>query len=324
MNNHKQEESIIDSLSYFAKDVLKGLSAKPKKLSSRYFYDAIGDKLFQQIMELGEYYPTRTEHEILKTHKEKILQCFSSPFRLIELGAGDGKKTKVLLKHFVAEKTLFTYSPVDISEDILEELSGALVSEIPKLKVEPLTGDYFHVMEETLSHEAQRNVVLFLGSNIGNYSNILRDDFLQKLRENLKTGDQALIGFDLKKDPQTVLDAYNDPSGVTKDFNLNLLKRINNELRGNFDITKFQHFPSYNPESGECRSYLLSTENQTVRVEELDKEFHFNKWEPIFMEISKKFDFREIEQLAERHDFRVTHNFTDARDWFVDSVWEAT
>ncbi|MEM6831435.1 MAG: L-histidine N(alpha)-methyltransferase [Bacteroidota bacterium] len=313
----------MDSLTYFAKDVLKGLSAKPKKLSSRYFYDAIGDKLFQQIMALEEYYPTRTEHEILETRKQEILKCFDGPFRLIELGAGDGKKTKVLLKYFVDQKVPFTYSPVDISEDILEELRKSLVSEIPDLKVEPLTGDYFHVMEETVSHEEQRNVVLFLGSNIGNYSNILRDDFLQKLRENLKKGDQTLIGFDLKKDPQTILNAYNDSQGVTRDFNKNLLTRINNELGGNFDLDKFQHFPSYNPDTGECRSYLLSTETQVVNIAELDATFHFTKWEPIFMEISKKFNFEEISELAERHDFKVTHNFTDSKDWYVDSVWEA-
>lgn len=321
--NTNNQESTVDSLTYFAKDVLKGLSSKPKKLSSRYFYDAIGDKLFQQIMELEEYYPTRTEHEIFSTQKNAILQAFDRPFRLIELGAGDGKKTKVLLKHFVDEHVSFTYSPVDISEDILEELKDSLIKEIPELRVEPLPGDYFHVMEETVSHEEQRNVVLFLGSNIGNYSNLLRDDFLQKLRENLKKGDQVLIGFDLKKDPQTILSAYNDSKGVTRDFNLNLLTRINNELGGNFDISKFQHFPSYNPDSGECRSYLLSTEDQTVRIEDIDTTFHFNKWEPIFMEISKKFDLEEIKELAERHDFMVTHNFTDVNGWFVDSVWEA-
>ena len=321
--NSNNNESAVDSLTNFARDVLKGLLAKPKKISSRYFYDAAGDKLFQQIMELEEYYPTRTEHEIFETQKQAILNAFDRPFRLIELGAGDGKKTKVLLNHFVDQHVSFTYSPVDISADILDELKDTLLEEIPELHVEPLPGDYFHVMEETVSHEEQRNVVLFLGSNIGNYTNILRDDFLQKLRDNLKKGDQVLIGFDLKKDPQVILNAYNDSKGVTRDFNLNLLTRINNELGGNFDIEKFLHFPSYNPDTGECRSYLLSTEDQEVSIEAVEKTFHFRKWEPIFMEVSKKFDLEEIADLADRHGFVVNENFTDAKNWFVDSIWEA-
>lgn len=321
--NNAQEESIVDSPTHFVQDVLNGLSVKPKRLSPKYFYDTVGNKLFQKIMNLEEYYLTRTELEILNTCKEEILNTFDQPFRLIELGAGDGKKTKVLLKHFVSRKVSFTYSPVDISMDILKQLGSSLLNEIPGLKVELLSGDYFHIMGETMKHKEQRNVVLFLGSNIGNYNNIDRDYFLQKLRDNLKKGDQVLIGFDLRKNPQKILSAYNDSNGVTRNFNKNLLTRINNELGGNFNTDRFLHFPSYNPDTGECRSYLLSTEKQTVHIASLEKDFHFNKWESIFMEISKKFNIEEIEELAQRHDFIIRRHFTDSKEWFLDSVWEA-
>lgn len=313
------EEDIL--VSHFEQDILEGLSAPSKWLSSRYFYDAIGDKLFQEIMSLDEYYPTRTEHTIFQDSKQSILDVFGNNFRLIELGAGDGYKTKVLLQHFVARNTQFTYSPVDISEDILQELKNSCISEIPELDVDPLPGDYFKVMEETVKHDHKRNVILFLGSNIGNYSAGLRSDFLRQLRGNLKKGDMVLIGFDMKKDPDIIIGAYFDKKGVTTAFNKNLLSRINRELDGTFDLDTFKHFPYYDPTSGECRSYLISQVEQDVHV--AGEVIHFDRWEPIFMEVSKKFDLKEIEGLASTHGFKIVENFTDSKGWFVDAVWEA-
>ncbi len=319
----ESEIDTITDISSFAKDVREGLSLQSKRLSSRYFYDETGDRIFQQIMQLEEYYPTRTELAIFQESKQEILSTFLRSFRIIELGVGDGMKTKVLLRYFLDQKVDFTYSPVDISADILSELKRSLIKEIPDLKVEPLAGDYFEIMGETVEKNEERNVVFFLGSNIGNYNYTTRDDFLRKLRANLKKGDQALIGFDLKKDPLVILNAYNDSRGVTESFNKNLLVRINNELGGDFNPDQFIHYPTYEPDSGECRSYLLSTRDQVVTIDELGKAFEFKKWESIFTEVSKKFDLREIHELAICNGFTVRQTFSDSRNWFVDAIWEA-
>lgn len=309
----------------FGKDVLNGLSASPKRLSSKYFYDKQGDKLFQQIMKLEEYYLTRSEYEILDTYKDEILEILSNDqrFDLFELGAGDGYKTKLLLNHFIEQKANFTYYPIDISGNVLDELKGALSDEIPSLNVEPLEGDYFKMLRNNSIDNTRKKLILFLGSNIGNFSQKDALDFLTLLRQSLTSGDYFLLGVDLKKHPEVILNAYNDASGVTKDFNLNLLERINNTFGANFVKDQFLHAPSYDPATGECRSYLLSLENQTVELPELGHSIQFRKWEPIHMEISKKYDVKELEALASQSGFRVIKHFTDAKGYFVDSLWQA-
>ena len=310
-------------LSPFANDILKGLNSIPKKLPSHYFYDAVGDKIFQEIMSLKEYYLTRSELEIFHVHKNNILEALQPPFRIIELGAGDGLKTKVLLKHFANTVVNFTYSPVDISEDILIELQKKLADEIPQLNVEPLCGNYFQIMNQVFKKNKQKNVIFFLGSNIGNYTKELRSDFLSKLRENMKKGDLLFIGFDLKKDPNVILNAYNDPKGITAKFNKNLLTRINCELKANFNIKHFKHFPQYNPHSGECFSFLMSTKQQSVYSETLSSHFYFEEWESIYMEVSKKFSENEIENLLANHGFSIRESFTDSKNFFLNSICEA-
>jgi L-histidine N-alpha-methyltransferase len=309
-------------MSPFAQDVKEGLSSDAKYLSSRYFYDETGDRLFQKIMALPEYYLTDCEYEIFDTQKNSILSALDikEHFDLVELGAGDGYKTKILLKHF-QKNADFEYFPVDISANALELLRDSLAKEFAGLRVHALNHEYFKALEELNSFDDSPKVILFLGSNIGNFTPQRADDFFSKLCQVMNSGDQIICGIDLKKNPDVILSAYNDSTGITRDFNLNLLQRINRELGANFDQRKFEHYPVYNPQSGECRSYLISQAAQEVTIETLGQTFFFEKYEAIHMETSRKYSLKEIEHLAEHNSFRVKQHFTDSRNYFTDSLW---
>ncbi|WP_422354867.1 L-histidine N(alpha)-methyltransferase [Roseivirga pacifica] len=312
-------------LSEFASDVKEGLLQFPKRLPSKYFYNEKGDYLFQQIMHLEEYYLTNAEFEVFEENKAEILKAFlggDGEFRLVELGAGDGTKTKVLLNHFVSKGTKFTYSPIDISGSVLDGLTNALSQEIPALSVEPIKGDYFKALAGLKRNNSMKEVVLFLGSNIGNFMGKSGETFLRKLGEDMSKGDLLLIGFDMMKNPEEVLAAYNDAMGVTREFNLNLLDRINEELGANFDRNNFQHFPTYDPITGETKSHLVSKCTQNIHIAALDETFEFKAWEAIHTEVSQKFSHQMIEQLAKHAGFRIVQNFTDSNEYFVDSLWE--
>lgn len=306
----------------FARDVLKGLSATPKSLSSKYFYDETGDRIFQEIMNLEEYYLTKSEYETLKTYQHQILDLFKSGsprFNLVEFGAGDGYKTKVLLECFLNAGVDFRYRPIDISGNVLQILESSLEEEFPSLEVEGIQNEYMKALDE-LENGDTKNVVLFLGSNIGNFRQSQAISFLQGLYNGLNDGDLLFVGFDLKKDPEVILNAYNDKSGVTSAFNFNLLTRINRELKGNFDLTAFKHFPTYDPLTGTTTSYLVSTKKQTVEI--MDTGIEFDAWEPIHMEISQKYGMKDIESLATQAGFSIIRNFYDSKNYFTNSVWK--
>ncbi len=306
----------------FAHDVLEGLNSTPKTLPSKYFYDKKGDELFRQIMELDEYYLTRCEYEIFQTCKDDLLKVFansSHKFNLVEFGAGDGYKTKVLLSHFLSKGADFQYVPIDISGNVLKLLENSLKQEMPDLAVNGIRNDYFKALEQ-LENGGTRNVIFFLGSNIGNFKYEQAVSFLSELYENLRKGDLLLIGFDLKKDPEVILSAYDDNEGVTREFNMNLLDRINNELEGSFDRNTFKHCPSYNPLTGTTESFLVSTEEQTIEI--MDSAVHFEAWEAIHTEISQKYSLTNIHDMARQVGFTVKNNFFDQQRYFVDSVWE--
>lgn len=311
--------------SAFARDVVEGLSSNPRRLPSKYFYDKRGDALFQAIMNMPEYYLTRSEFEILELHKEVLQRLFekgSGSFNLIEFGAGDGFKTKILLRHFTQAGVDFKYLPIDISENVLEILTRDLRKSIPNLKVEGICDDYFQALNQLSQTADRRNVVLFLGSNIGNFSEAEAISFLSQLAAGLNPGDMILIGFDLKKDPEQILAAYNDKAGITRAFNMNLLRRINEELGGDFDLGKWKHYPQYDPVSGEARSYLVSCTKQTVYLEDLNESFHFKAWEPVHVEISRKYDLETIGRYAAAAGFRVQENFFDCKHYYTNSLWE--
>lgn len=314
-------KEISEVESPFLVDVLKGLKSRHKYLSSKYFYDEIGDRLFQRIMHMDEYYLTKKELEVFEQQKNEILKAIdqNEPFRIIELGAGDGLKTKVLLRHFQECEVDFTYTPVDISGNVLDILSSSLKSEIPDLKLEPYEGDYFEALSK-ISDTSEKDVVFFLGSNVGNFPKEEASSFLSRLREFLKPNDLLFMGVDLKKDPSKILAAYNDKEGITTEFNLNLLERINKELDANFDKDAFMHYPYYNPQTGECRSYLISKVDQEVKVG--SEIIPFRAWEAIFMEVSKKYDQVQLEELAEETGFRPLATFFDSEKWFADVLWE--
>ncbi|MFO7843754.1 MAG: L-histidine N(alpha)-methyltransferase [Bacteroidales bacterium] len=311
-------------LSTFALDTLKGLSSNPKFLLPRYFYDDKGSRIFQDIMQMPEYYLTDCEYEIFTHYQSEMKDMFvngNAPFELVELGSGDGLKTKILLNHFVEHQVDFKYVAVDISRQANENLRKKLKAELPALNTEFKTGDYFKMMNE-LNHDSDNNkVFLFLGSNIGNFLEDERHLFLSHLSDLIQQNDKLLIGFDLKKPKDIILNAYDDPHGHTRAFNLNHLVRVNNELDADFDIQSYRHVAQYNEQSGETKSFLISDKKQSVYIGALEQNIHFQKEEPIYMELSQKFDLDTIHQLAEKYGFKVKKNFTDRRNYFMDSLW---
>jgi L-histidine N-alpha-methyltransferase len=283
-------ESKISLKEAFARDVLIGLSGNPKRIPSKYFYDAEGSRLFQQITDLPEYYLTQCEFEIFRNHKEDIAEILrSESFNLVELGPGDARKTRVLLQHFLDRQLDFHYVPIDISEPALQGLVRNLELEFPGLRVHGLVSEYFNALNWLKNLNHRKNVVLFLGSSIGNFNRDSSRVFLHSLWNSLNANDYALIGFDLKKDIELLLRAYNDSKGVTREFNLNLLRRINNELGGIFELDRFRHYASYNVFSGAMESYLVSLEKQSVMIQEIGQNFSFDPWEPIHSEYSYKY-----------------------------------
>jgi dimethylhistidine N-methyltransferase len=317
--------STSPELTVFAEDVRRGLCSRPKTLSSKYFYDDEGSRLFQEIMKLPEYYLTGCEHEIFSTQADAIYDRFvnggGSGFDLIELGAGDGTKTAVLVDHFLAQNADISYSPIDISQEALDALTSRFSAEFPSLKLKPLIGDYFRILESLKAGE-RRKVLLFLGSNIGNFSRTQALEFFRHLRGVMNSDDQLFIGFDLQKDPHVIVRAYDDEAGVTAAFNLNLLTRINRELGGNFDLDKFTHYAIYRPVQASARSFLISREKQSVYIKALDRSFEFDQWEAVFMEISQKYSLRMIEELAAESGFIVKENFFDSKRYYCDSLWQ--
>lgn len=307
----------------FEADVYAGLNASPKHLSSRYFYDAQGDALFQQIMGLSEYYLSNLEFEILQTHKHKITELFDADagFDLIEFGAGDGKKTKILLHHLQEQQVDFKYCPVDISENALGQLRESLHQTLPDLQVEPHIGTYSQVLEKLGDYRERKKVILFLGSNIGNFTPDAAISFLQQIRTSMGRDDLLFVGFDQKKHPQKTLDAYHDHAGVTEAFNKNLLHRINRELGAHFDPDSFLYWPIYDPEESVIKSYLLSKFAQKVHIEALDCEVSFQPWESIHMENSRKFDDCSVRHLARHAGLVVSEIFSDENNDYKDYIF---
>ncbi len=310
----------------FAANVLNGLSRTPKSLSSKYFYDEAGSRLFQQITETEEYYLTRCEFEILKTSCRAIARPFQHvPFRLIELGVGDGRKTAVLLDHFLDQGLDFHYVPIDICRESVCELAESLGRRYATkpLEVCGVVADYVDGLRWLRRQNPLRNLVIFLGSSIGNFTRRQTHRFLHRLRRSLSPGDHLLIGFDLKKNPQLLHRAYNDAAGLTRRFNLNLLQRINREFDGDFELSRFYHHGYYNARRGRMESWLVSKSDQVVHIQRLKRAFPLHAWEAIHVENSYKYDLAEINSAASQAGFLVDRHLLDSRRYFVDSLWRA-
>lgn len=307
----------------FANDVFTGLSQNPKYLSSHYFYDKIGDALFQQIMEMPEYYLTNSELEIFQTQSQAIIDALriknEEEFELIELGAGDGKKTQHLLKNLLDNDYRFTYIPVDISNNSLGVITERLKKILPNLNISPQQGEYFEVLDDLFASDKPK-IILFIGSNLGNLEDDLATQFLRRIAQHLKKGEKLLLGLDLIKKADIVLPAYDDEAGITSRFNLNLLRRINNELGGDFNLDEFEHAPEYTEESGVAKSYLRSKINQKVYIKAIDEVFQFEAGEKIHTEISRKYSDHVLEKLLKDSDLVIERQFVDDRKYFADYI----
>lgn len=321
MNKERFPEAEI--MPAIASDILRGLSASPKWILPKYFYDEAGSKIFTEIMKMPEYYLTPCEIEILTFHGKTIAKMLTgnSPFRLIEFGPGDGYKSGIILDLLMDAGARLSYNPVDISVTSNDQIKEKLGTKFPTLSIEPVTGDYLTIPGNIRTPGTLRLAILFLGSNIGNLNTREMNRFFGNIAKYMLPGDCIVIGFDLKKSPAVIMRAYNDPNGLTARFNLNLLVRMNRELKTDFDIEAFQHHTAYDPVTGEVKSYIVSMIDQAVYCPVLGTSFAFRKWEPVFTELSKKYEIGEIDSLAEDFGFRVADNFTDHRGFFVDSFW---
>lgn len=320
-----QENSSTILKTQFEEEVFQGLTAYPKYLSSKYFYDKKGDALFQDIMAMPEYYLTNSEFDILQEHKEEIATLFSGTtdnFNLIELGAGDGKKTKILLEYLSENDIPFKYLPIDISQNVLDQLEQSVHLNLPKVPIEPLQGTYFEALKTVDSNPDTRKVILFLGSNIGNLLHDQAIDFLRNIQQLMQPNDLIFMGFDQKKNPQTILDAYNDKTGITEAFNKNILTRINDELAANFNLDNFLHWEVYDPETGTAKSYLVANKDQVVTIEALGITVNFAAWETIHTEISQKYDDNVVNWLATKAGLDVVTEFADTRGFYKNYVFK--
>jgi len=311
--------------SQFRLDIENGLKNSPKTLPSKYFYDAIGDALFVKIMHLPEYYLTRAEFEIFNTKSKNIISKLEinkdQPFDLIELGAGDGKKTKAFLKVLLDEDYNFKYLPIDISQNALDDLEQSIHKEFLKLNIETIQGNYFGVLNDIKTNTTPK-VIMFLGSNLGNLQDHEAQDFLIKLSNALQVGDKVIMGLDTIKPKDVVLPAYNDSQGVTKAFNLNLLNRINNELEADFEIENFDHSPEYNEETGIAKSYLVSKEDQEVTFNGDNIIFKFQKGEKILTEISRKYNDEILNSFLNNTKLKQISKISDSKNYFNSYILE--
>lgn len=309
----------------FKNDVDEGLSKTHKTLSSKYFYDKKGDAIFVEIMKMPEYYLTNAELDIFKNQTQNLIDNLelqkNTFFELVELGAGDGTKTKQLLRKLDDDGYDFEYVPIDISQNALDQLEATLNKELPNVNVSKKQGEYFRVLSSFNKSNVPK-VVLFLGSNIGNLLDENAKRFIASLSKSLHTKDKVLLGVDLIKSADIVLPAYNDKQGITKRFNLNVLERINRELQGNFNIDEFDHVPEYTEDEGIAKSFLVSKIDQTVTIGALQKAFRFKKDEKIHTEISRKYNDTILNSILKDSQLKVISKLTDSKHYFADYILE--
>ncbi|HQS16747.1 L-histidine N(alpha)-methyltransferase [Reyranella sp.] len=290
----------------FRRDVLAGLAGSPRAIPAKYLYDARGSALFDAICEQPEYYPTRTEAAILRRHADEIARLAGPGCALVEYGSGSSVKTRLLLG---AMPDLHAYVPIDISRQHLDATARRLREDYPGLRVDPVTGDYMALDALPPTIDDARRIGFFPGSTIGNLMPEEAVLFLRRARRLLRTDGALILGVDLKKDPRRLHDAYNDRAGITAQFTLNLLRRMNRELEANFDLSAFAHDAFYNEAAGRIEIYFRSLRNQTVTV--ADRRFTFVEGERVHTEYSYKYDDAGIAELARKGGFSIAASWTD-------------
>ncbi len=300
---HDQQPSDSDVES----EVLEGLTSDPKRLSPKFFYDQRGSELFEQITELPEYYPTRTEIAIMEQRVDEIAERVGPKASLIEFGSGSSTKTRILLRHLT---DLAAYVPVDISGDHLLDTARSLAEDYPDLEILPVAADFTQPFDLPSPRTMpERNVVFFPGSTIGNFAPDKAVELLNVMAAEAKPGGAAIVGVDLKKDPAILEAAYNDSQGVTAEFNLNVLRRINEELDADFDLSAFEHRAIYNKGAGRIEMNLVSRRHQTVNIS--GEIIDFRKDESILTECSYKFTCEEFVAMVAQAGFEVETVWTD-------------
>ena len=305
------------------RDVINGLNNNLKSIPARYFYDRKGSQLFEQICELPEYYPTRTEANILKQYAVEIVER-TNAIELVELGSGSSTKTRFLLDIYRDLDSPLYYTPVDVSGSMLQATANNLLTEYPQLKIQGKVATYDRALEQLSTYSLGTRTIIFLGSSIGNFNAEECDLFIQRATNALNPGDYFLLGIDLyaqryplgQKPVEVIEAAYNDNQGITAAFNLNMLQHLNDRFRGNFNLELFQHQAIYNTEANQIEMYLISQESQSVTLESLNLTIELKKKERILTEISRKFDLQWMEEYLSKNQLHLIQTYTDERKWF--------
>ncbi len=296
--------------------VREGLKRDERTLPTRFLYDRTGSELFEQITELPEYYLTRTEQSILEDRSDEIAGAAGENAMLIEFGSGSSMKTRLLISALLRRQSVLHYVPIDISHDFLCHSSDGLLSDFPQLIIHALGSEYFDAIEHLPVHEGPR-LVLFLGSNIGNFTHEQSLEFLTRLRRQMRTHDRLLIGIDLAKSRSIVEPAYDDSQRVTAAFNLNLLARINRELDADFDLNNFEHRAPYDEDQTRIEMQLISRVEQVVTIDAIGESFAILEGEKIHTEWSHKYTLDGFARLAQQADLKVSRYWTDCNEWFA-------
>lgn len=296
----------------FRRAVLAGLGSSPRAIPAKFLYDARGSALFDSICEQPEYYPTRTETAILRGCADDIARLARPGCALVEYGSGSSVKTRLLLE---AMRDLHAYVPIDISREHLDATARLLREDYPRLRVDPVSGDYMTLDALPPAIDGARRIGFFPGSTIGNLTPEEAVLFLRRARRLLGSDGALILGIDLKKDPQRLHDAYNDAAGVTAQFTLNLLRRMNRELEASFDLSAFAHEAFYNQAAGRIEIYFRSLRDQTVTV--AGRRFTFGEGQRVHTEYSYKYDDASIAELARRGGFSIAHTWTDPARLFA-------
>ncbi len=325
--NHDYKKFVIDSrLRYFkphatkiektfAEEISSSLNGDSKYIDPKFFYDKKGSELFEKICLLSEYYPTRTEISILEQLQSDLSDYVDDSFRLVELGSGSSTKTRLILDVFKKFQIPLEYFPIDISE-ILTESSEQLLSDYHNLHITGIIDTYEGGLEFLKNYDSKKNLILFLGSSFGNFTPDDGAAFLKKIHSTMKSGDLFLIGLDLVKDSSVLESAYNDSEGVTAQFNLNVLSRINDELDADFDLKNFSHYAIYNEKKQRVEMYLKSLVNQSVIVSKSNLLLNLEKNELIHTEHSHKFTLSQISELLDSTGFQIKQTWLDDNKHF--------
>lgn len=300
----------------FAEEVRAGLTAHPKSLPCRFFYDAEGSRLFEAISELPEYYLTRAGAEIMEERSADVVAQYPRGATLIELGSGSAAMTRHLIERFLRRDGRLLYIPVDISRSMLEESAYALLDEFAGLEIVAIAGEYQEAMTHLRRDFGLPKLILWLGSNIGNLDRPEAVEFLRCLRGLMAAEDRLLVGIDLRKERRVLEAAYDDAQGITARFNKNILARVNRELGGKFDLDRFHHRARYNDEVGRVEMHLESKDAQTIPLAALGLAVRFEEGEMIHTENSYKYSPAEIAETAAAAGLRLVEQWLDRKGQF--------